>query len=306
MRKLTTLLLAAALCAAAAEPTLLKYAMPDSRVIFGVNVAQVRTSPLGKYLLGLVAQNPNPQFDQFIQASGFDPRQDLEEILFATSGTEQNSPKILLVRGKFDPSRIGGMARVAGVKVNPYKGIDLFTKGEKGSGPDMEMGFLDSTLAIGGDPATVRALIDRKGSMSTGPTGDLAARVTTVSAAQDIWFVSIIPAGEIASKIPNAQSSGFNAELVKSINQASGGLKFGDAVTLSIELGATTAQDATALSDVLKFLIGLGQSAKPQPGQEQFQELLKNISLNTEGTLVKLGLAVPETTIEALIEKGKK
>ena len=68
----------------AADPELLSLAMPDSQALAGVNVAPVRLSPLGQYLLSDRGPLPAAGLNQMMEASGFDPRRDLQEILFST------------------------------------------------------------------------------------------------------------------------------------------------------------------------------------------------------------------------------
>src|SRR6476660_2012511 len=67
----------------AADSPLVGLMMPDAKILGGMNIVQVRNSPDGQYLL---TQPPlgEPQFQQFILATGFDPMRDLTEVVGAS------------------------------------------------------------------------------------------------------------------------------------------------------------------------------------------------------------------------------
>src|SRR5689334_7673993 len=69
----------------AADGQLVGLMMPDAKVLAGMNIAQVRTSPYGQYLLAQIPLG-HPEFQQFVQATGFDPIRDLTEVVAASSG----------------------------------------------------------------------------------------------------------------------------------------------------------------------------------------------------------------------------
>lgn len=81
-RKLLTALFLTPL-AGAADPALLDFIMPDARVVFGVDIGRMRSSPFhGTVHQGV--QGANPEIQKLMEAAGFDPLRDLEEVLFAS------------------------------------------------------------------------------------------------------------------------------------------------------------------------------------------------------------------------------
>src|SRR6202023_2632092 len=99
-----------------------------AKIIGAVDVTRARNSDFGQYLLSK-AQTDDAHFQEMINQAGFDPRRDLQSILFATSGpstTSQPSAFAILARGNFDPARIKTLAKSKGkVTIVNYGGIDL-------------------------------------------------------------------------------------------------------------------------------------------------------------------------------------
>jgi hypothetical protein len=308
MRTFRNIAAVATLFAASAfalDEGMLRLAMPDARVLSGISIAQARTSPLGQFLLSQV--NPNDQsFQQMMAATGFDPRRDLQEILVATPGKPGAQRSLVLARGTFDGARILAMARTAGAEVTPYNGVDILNGGGKGPHP-MSVAFLDHSLAIAGDAQSVREAIDRR-NQPTGIDPNLARKAAALSAGNDAWFISAVPLAELAGRVPDPNVSGMlKGDSLQAIEQTSGGVKFGAAVQLSAEVIARTAEDATSLAGVFRFLAGLaqmGQRNNPQAGQ--VASLLSGLDLRTEGNAVKLALALPEAQVENLIAQAQQ
>src|ERR1700736_4789309 len=95
-----TLLAAVTLTAAAlqaADPALLNLVMPDATVMAGINVQKAKTTPFGQFLL---TQMPTGSgLTEFTTATGFDPRQDLTEVLMASNAQQHDG--LVLARGTF-------------------------------------------------------------------------------------------------------------------------------------------------------------------------------------------------------------
>ena len=85
---------------AAADPSLLGLIMPDAKSIAGVQLEQSRNSPLGQFILTQMGPAP---FEDIKNATGFDPRTDLTEIVTASAGPTQ---MLLVGRGVFQPARL--------------------------------------------------------------------------------------------------------------------------------------------------------------------------------------------------------
>ncbi len=302
-RILTTAALAALFCgalpAAAADPQILNLVMPDAEVVAGINVQQATATPFGQYVLSLIA----PQ-DQQIQALatliGFDPRRDVRELLVASAGATGAAARVGLAfaRGSFDPAKIAAAATLAGAKSETYGGLTILEDAKQTGG----VVFVDATLAVLGDLASVKAAIDRRTAPTLLPAA-LSAQVNQWSLSQDAWVVDMAPLASLrppagAPKLPGlAQAAAFQF-----IQQASAGVRFGPMVLVSAQAQADTAQNAAALAGVIQLVTNLAQA---QAGQNpQAAMLLKSMTVTAQGNALNLTMALPQDQIQQLVKPG--
>ena len=280
----------------AADKQLVGLMMPDAKVLGGVSVAQVRNSPYGQYLL---TQFPltNPEFQQFVLATGLDPTRDITEIVGAASGLPNDKAGLAAARGAFDIAHILGFVKTMGGNVDQSQGVPVITS------PDgqMAIALLDPTLAIAGDPNNVIAAVGRRSAPSTlDPV--LSAKAAALSGSQDAWVVSTItPAamGLPAGSGP-AGPGGLNLSALQNIQQSSAGVKFGTSVSVVAEAVADTPQNANALADIVRLMVSLARMSQSNPQAAQFTALLDNLTVQTKGTAIELSLAIPEEMFEQL------
>lgn len=289
---------------AAADPGLLRLVMPDAKVIAGLQVQQTKNSAFGQYVLSHM-QVEDAGFKKFIAQTGFDPRRDVTEIIMA-SNWEQASPQnrwLVVAHGTFNLPQIVGAAKANGGTVTDFQGAGILTYSEPGK-PEAESGiaFFDGSNAVMGDLDSVKATIQRKQS-NAAASGDLLAKVQEVSAKNDFWFVTVVPISEFASAMPNPNLSGaMKGDLLAAIHQASGGIRFGDTVTISGEAVTRSPKDAQALSDVFRFLASLIQlNSQENKVAGQVSTLLDNMNLKTSDNIMTMSLAIPEQQLEQLL-----
>jgi len=282
----------------AADPELVSLAMPDSRAMAGVNVAQVILSPLGQYLLPQTGQASDAGLEKLMETAGFDPRRDLREILVCSNGQRDSGSAIFLVRGTFDVPRILEAAGADGETVETYKGVPTITMSKQPS-----MAFPDSTLAILGDAADVRAAIDRR-SAPAAISSALAVQVNQLSTTEDGWFVTMAPLSQLQPPAPGTAAAGANPfAIVSKVQQASGGVKFGANVVVSLQAVSQTDQDAAALAAVVNSFA----SASDLFVKDVYlpAALLKNLNATAEGPVTTISLSVPESQLEDMIKASR-
>ena len=128
----------------AADQQLVNMVMPEAKVVAGINVASVRNSPLGTFLLRQASTN-NADLQKFIDLTGFNPQTDLDEILVATLGTPAipdvsavaagkkleaapGTKGLVLARGNFNIEKISELAKSDGKQdVKIYNGATLIS-----------------------------------------------------------------------------------------------------------------------------------------------------------------------------------
>ncbi len=285
----------------AADQQMMNLLMPDAKIVTGINVDQAKTSQFGQFVLSHMGSDQG--LEGFIQMSGFDPRADLHEILIATSVGDGGHNGLLLARGNFNVDKIAALAaKTGGQKVATYKGVPLLgSRGEKGQ---QVIAVVDNTLVVAGDLASVQAALDRRAAASSIDPA-LAERVNALSTTQDAWTVSIAPLSAF-SKMPMGDPTlqgVFQGDLLKKVQQTSGGIKFGDTVSITGEALATSEQDASALGDVVKFLAGMIQAnAKDSP----VTSLVQNLNVTSSGNTLKLNLSIQEDQLESFLNSANQ
>lgn len=293
----------AAVPLAAIDPALMKLVPSDATVVAGMNIEQARMSPFGQYVLKQVPLE-DEGVRKLMEATGFDPRRDLREIVVASAGGPQaaRGKGIVMATGSFDPARIVAMARTMGVPVIGYAGVDVLGGKEPKSG---WLALLDRSLAVAGEPEQVQAAIDRYQKGGGGPGASISAKATEWSGRADAWVVSTGSPAGWASHVPAPQAAGpLKGISLEAIEQSAGGVKFGAVVKISVEAVARTDQDATALGDVVRFLAGMAQLNRDKQGPDRLAAFLDTMDLKTEARTVTLSFSMPQEQLEKMIQSG--
>jgi hypothetical protein len=280
----------------AADRQLLNLVMPDATVLAGVNVDQAKATPFGQYVLTTLLQSQAQSLRQLATLTGFDPRQDVHELLLASTSAPGNKTGLALARGIFAPDKIAAAAQSAGAGVEPYGGLSIIEDPQHQNG----FAFLDPTLAVAGDLANVKAAIDRRAGGPFIPAA-LAAQVNQWSSTQDAWAISTVPPSTLkppAAAPPAAAASVQNA--LQKIQSASGGVKFGSMVVVTGQAKAATPQDASSLGDVLQFVVNMAQAQASQ--HPEAAALAQSLVVTTQGSTVKITLSLPEDQIQQLVK----
>jgi hypothetical protein len=293
-RKSLLAVLLAVSVAAAADPVLLSHVPPDAKVFAGANLSHFLASPFGKTVIDQ-AKLSQPQIQQLVQAAGFDPFRDMQEFLIASTGTQKQDHGLVLIKGSFDPARLGALAQKSGAALTTYGGVQFLT-GKKPT--DAWFAFLDNATAAIGDAQSVKGVIDRRGS-GGGPEARLRARIDQLSSSYDFWAISAAPMSDLAG-------GAMQGDILKAVVEMSGGIKFGADLLIAIEAVNRTDKDAAALADVVRFFVGMAQmSAQKNPNAANSSQLLQSLQLTAEGNVTRMSLSVPGAELEKLIRQAR-
>ncbi len=298
----TILAMAAAAAAYAADPALINRIPADSKVVVGINIAGFGASPAAKSLFGQ-AQAAQPELQQMAKAAGVDPLRDVKEILIASRGDQKNNQGLVLMRGAFDPAKLTAMAGQAGAAARDYRGVTVLAGKNSNEG---WLALLDSSTVAYGDPASVRGVIDGRGA-GPGPDPKLRARIAQAAGAYDFWFASTAPLADLASGTDAGQLGGaaLQGELLKAVEEISGGVKFGADLVFGLEAATRSDKDAAALTDVLRFFSGMAQaSAQKDPKTAQSLGFLDKLELRTQGNVALVRLTVPGAEINKMMQQA--
>jgi hypothetical protein len=281
-RKFFSTFLTCSAVACAADPGLLNLVMPDAQVFAGINVERIAASPIGKEI-GSKIQGAAPQIQQILSETGFDPARDLKEILIAATAQGQNGPALFLVRGSFDAAKFSSLISSSGQKAVSYQGVQILSNPAQKSG---SVAFLDGGIAVAGDLNQVRAAIRRR-THGTSISAELAAKIATLSDRYDIWFHTSVPVTAPGSSVPDPRLQPA-ADLLKSIQQISGGVKFSSGVDLTAEIETRSEKEGAIVLGALQLFSGF-LTANTQSPAALKPDALK---LSLVGKTVRVALAI--------------
>jgi hypothetical protein len=83
-------------------------------------------------------------------------------------------------------------------------------------------------------------------------------------------------------------------------------VRFGSVVDLAGELSMRSAQDATALADLVRFIVSMVRANAAQPGVDELSKIADSLQLATSGEMMKFSLSITEAQLEKLLDGGKR
>jgi hypothetical protein len=296
--------LSAAVCSfGAVEDGLLALVPANTEFVVGINVVASRNSDFGRYLNTRFTEDAKG-LEQLTAETGFDPRQDLDSVIFAgvSSATgKQNMEGIVLARGTFDQSKIRSAALAKGAVVQTFSGVDLYVGG--GGNHKNAFAFLESNVFATGSMTQLRQAVANR-SKPVSLNAHLQELIFQAGTANDIWFASIVPASRFASHLePEMDQSVGGSQTLQAITAASGGVVFGSSLQITLDAVARSDKDASALADVVHFGASLLQMKSPSdPHTSLLASALNQMLVSAIGENVHLSLSIPETTLEQLAQ----
>jgi hypothetical protein len=271
-------------------PEELAYVPADSRMVAFANIREIMDSELHQKLKALQPRSGDG-LAKFEAETGVDVTRDVDSVVATFSQSQEHTPPLVFVRGRFDAVRIEGLVRSKGGLVEDYKGVRLLIHPEAKT--ESAVAFLEpGLLAVGGAPA-VRSAIDLAKTGGASITGnDEVMRLVRDADTGNAWAVARfdslaagrIPA-EVAKRLPPIN-------WVTVTGQVNGGLH--------AAIRAETRDEAAGkdLRDVIQGMVAL---AKLQSGQRaELAAVINSVELGGDGKNVTLSLAVPMQAIDVL------
>ena len=280
-------LLISATAGAAVDPALLNLAMPDAKMMFGVQVQQTLASPFGQYAITRLLGND--AMTRFAATTGFEMQRDLQEVLAASStpgSPGDGSDVLVLARGTFAADKFIALAKLTGATVYEYHGASVILPQARGA---RAFAFLDSSIMAVGNEQALRDAIDRRASQTVF-SGPLLQKARDASSTSDAWFATITPLTDL---IPTTPSGGAlnPAMLLQSVIETWAALRF-DTSGVTVYAEALTHSDAEAqgLAGILKLAAGM---LKGTPAAA-----LQNAQVTSRGSVTRITLTVGEQDLE--------
>jgi hypothetical protein len=273
---------------AAAQPrvdnVLERMVPPGSTSLVGGHMDQIKQTEIYKKLLS--SQNLG-QIDQFASDTGFDPRRDVRDLLFAS--TPKGS--VMVARGTFhlNPALLKNMHKTK------HRQYDIWGLGDNG------FCILDSTLAAAGDLPTLEAAIDEWTSGAHTAAQSLLARVTSVSPQSQLWGVSVGSGNFLADHPPGANSGLDLSTVFRNLQNYWFQAEFNAGLRADVHGTTATEKEAINLRDVVRGLVGLGRLNVPE-NQSQLLRVWDGITIDQQGRSVTVHADIPQDLIDKMVQ----
>ena len=247
---------------------------PDSKVVFGIRVRSLVFSSVA-HTFSAQAQAAAEGWVKTVALEGIDLLRDIDEILIASSEKGPNISPVVVVTGRFD------LARLAEGAVR-YHGVPILT-GETET--DNAVAFLDSGIALIGNPSQIHAAIDQRGKNRIDAA--LNDRITSLRQRYDVWGVGARADGFIPP-IPETKA-------MESIDRFQFGVQVANGLELSAEIHARSAEDAKKLDNVLATMSAIIKAPGASAANSKFD-------VQAEGAELKLTAYIPDEELKRIIE----
>jgi hypothetical protein len=142
----------------------------------------------------------------------------------------------------------------------------------------------------------------------------LQSKIDAVGSDNDAWFVSLTGGGFLARHI--RQETGQDSEkhplqsqaqALERVTQSSGGIRLGTVNELTFDATTRTPQDATSLTDVVRFLASMVQMQRDKdPRAGIVASSLDGMQLETTGNAMHVTISMPEKSLEQLAALGPR
>ena len=266
------------------DNVLIRMVPPGTTALAGGPIQALLATPLYHRLIHPQA---SAMFDKFTAETGFDPRHDVREILFATM--PQGS--VLLARGKFNVKQPFPQATL--IRHGVY---NIWTSGPNG------LCILDGTLAAAGQLPAIRAALDewkQKGRNKSAQP--LLNRLKSADSTAQIWGVSESVSSLLSgARLPGAASGLDLSGLFRSLSDT--WFQANLATGLKFEVHGTTAavKDALALRDAAKGAVGFGRLSVPED-KPDLLPVFDSITVEQQDRNLAIRIDLPQKSIEPLL-----
>ena len=281
-------LLISATAGAAVDPALLNLAMPDAKVMFGVQVQQTLASPFGQYAITRLLGND--AMTRFAATTGFEMQRDLQEVLAASStpgSPGDGSDALILARGTFAADKFIALATLTGATVYEYHGASVILPQARGA---RAFAFLGTSIMAIGNEQALRDAIDRRASQAVF-SGPLLQKAHDASSTSDAWFATITPLTDLIPATATSSGPINPAMLLQSVIETWAALRFDTSgVTVYAEALTHSDTEAQGLAGILKLAAGM---LKGTPAAA-----LQNAQVTSRGSVTRITLTVGEQDLE--------
>lgn len=294
-----------------------------SSYVMMMDVRHVRdNSPEGEQMFSKMmdqAGERRARFRDFVEATGFDPKTDLNRVYLASGPDADAEATTVLLYGAFDTDKIRSYVASnakGDVRISTDGDATLFTLAPNAmSGADLPddgptLAIASDELAIlSGTRATVTETLGRlrNGGQALSSNDTMMPLVRRAANGQSMWFVTAnLPRTDI-DEVDTQSLQGEQrkmARVAKAVKDVAASFSFTDGGELDAVFHMNTQQDAAA-SDVADIIRGLAAAARQSKSSfNDFESALDNLDVREYDESVQVSTRVSRNSIETMMKKG--
>lgn len=269
---------------AAAPTDIWSYALPEAKLVAGVDWQRAKKSATGAMLMRklMPAAGAKGKFTQ----TGMDFVDTLDRVLIsAPEGAAGGQRGLIVMTGKFDRAKLK-KSMPAGTAIERMKGIDLFVP-PSAKGDEMVAGFVNETLMLVGDRGSMIEVLDARTGIEDAALLD---RAHQMEAENEIWLIADAPPGLVAGTAPGA------AQGIDDILSMELGINLRQGLGLKANLTMINAEKAQGAAMMAQMFSAFPASPKQEPSA--LAAIAKNIQVKVDGAVVKIDLQLPMAQLE--------
>ena len=268
----------------------------------------------------LAAVSHDPDYEKFIQETGFEFERDLERVAFAVhypaswpgGGTGANAPEPRFSEvfvGKFDGARMAAYLKQLARAVENYNSVDIFSIPVQGRTFRVAILSVDAVAASNhDDPAVIRGMVDRSRRLASPFGGPALLRryYKRVQLASPVWMVAHLdPSAPEFGGWTDFLSKPADLVISASYNPLHLPLRTG-ALHLRAEAWAANDADAHNLTDRLTAYLSVFHSAEASVGSSgsdaDVKAFFDSLQVRQESNRAVLYAMVPTGVFRKLLE----
>jgi len=280
---------------ASTGPTELSYIPADASVVAYADVRSIMDSELRQRMKPMLPGEHGQE--EFQRETGINIETDVDYIVAAICpvGDDNSHPNpLVVVRGRFNPTQLEGVAREHGGAVEEYRGKRLVASA---GGPSHGMAFLEPGLVAVGHTQSIKRAIDAQMSAKSITSNDeMMSLVSDIVRSNNAWAVGRFDLISAQAKLPEQI-----ARQIPPVKWFAAAGHINGGVSALLRAEANDDQAAENLRDVVRGFLALGRLQSQ--GDPRIAAIASSMQLEGTGKTVQLTFAIPAEVIELVLPK---
>ena len=280
----------------------------DADVIGYVNYQQIRESSFFNMLLDSAKKHPfhihNDEYQEFIEATGFDFKNDIHELYIAAKVDGQKDAKkgLIIAAGNYDSKKIMDYILQKGEKnkLAKEKFLDFELYRIKDEDEDKVFCFADEKTLVGGIEEFVKSWLEnsRKSSMESVIDPALLSRIKRLKYKEDVWFTM-----DLKHLLENIEENKAAKKFkgIKNLQTVNFSFKAADDLNFFSESEFSDPEKADLFKDAVKGFISAVKFSLSD--DRETVDILSKVDVETKTNTLLINFQMTKADIEKLMEQ---